>query len=113
MLLFVRSLAAEYRRVDQRISLYRASLASKNARFMRLAAMQRKGVSAIGKVIMLALAVYIVAFVLPGALTALATTALTSVSSAVATLLQTVVSIVAVIGIVLLILNEVGISISV
>ncbi len=61
-----------------------------------------KGVALLVEVIVLTLAAYFTAFLIPGALTAIATTALTSVSSAVATLFQTVLSLTIVAVIILL-----------
>jgi hypothetical protein len=51
-----------------------------------------KGVALLVEIIVLTLAAYFTAFLVPGALTAIATTALTSVSGAVQTLFQTVLS---------------------
>ncbi len=64
-----------------------------------------KGAALLIEIIMLTLAAYFTAFLIPGALTAIATTALTSVSGAVVTLFQTVLSLVIVATIIMLFLS--------
>ncbi len=64
-----------------------------------------KGAALLVEVIMLTLASYFTAFLIPGSLTAIATTALTSVSGAVQTLFQTVLSLVIVATIIMLFLS--------
>lgn len=58
------------------------------------------------KIILLAVGLFVLAFILPPALTAIATTALTSVNSAVVTLFQVLIPIIAVVGVILLIYYE-------
>ncbi len=60
------------------------------------------------KIILLAVGLFVLAFILPPALTAIATTALTSVNSAVVTLFQVLVPIIAVVGVILLVYYETG-----
>ena len=68
----------------------------------------KRGIDAVVEVIFLVIALYVVAFTLPGGLTAIATTALTSVNSAVVTLFQNLVPIIAVIVVILLLLQTVS-----
>jgi hypothetical protein len=72
---------------------------------MAIAGAANKGAAILVEVIMLTLAAYFTAFLVPGALTAIATTALTSVSGAVQTLFQTVLSLVVVATIIMLFLS--------
>lgn len=71
---------------------------------IRSAGAMSEGLTIVVEVIFLSIALYVAAFVLPGALTAIATTALTSVNSGTITLFQTLVPLVAVVVIVLLFL---------
>jgi hypothetical protein len=84
----------------------------KPSRLERVFAKRKRANVTIGKIILLAIAVYIVAFIVPQALTALATAALTSVNSAVITLFQVVLAVIVVLAIVLLFLREAGITIA-
>jgi hypothetical protein len=84
----------------------------KPSRLERIFAKRKRANVTIGKIILLAIAVYIVAFIVPQALTALATAALTSVNSAVITLFQVVLAVIVVLAIVLLFLREAGITIA-
>lgn len=63
-----------------------------------------EGITLIVEVIFLALGVYVAAFILPGALTAIATTALTSVNSGVVTVFQVLVPFVTVVVLILLLI---------
>lgn len=63
------------------------------------------GIDLIVEIIFLTLALYVEAFTLPGALTAIATTALTSVNSGVITLFQVVIPLTAVIVTILLLIT--------
>jgi hypothetical protein len=65
-----------------------------------------RGSSMIEKVILLAIGLFVLAFILPPALTAIATSALTSVNAAVITLFQVLVPIIAVVAVVLLVYTE-------
>lgn len=58
------------------------------------------------KIILLAVGLFVLAFILPPALTAIATSALTSVNSAVVTLFQVLVPIIAVVAVILLVYYE-------
>jgi hypothetical protein len=85
---------------------------TKVSRYDKLFGKRKRANVTIGKIILLAIAVYIVAFIVPQALTALATAALTSVNSAVITLFQVVLAVIVVLAIVLLFLREAGITIA-
>ncbi len=63
---------------------------------------RKRGESMLEKIILLAIALFVLAFILPPALTAIATAALTSVNSAVVTLFQVLVPIIAIVVVVLL-----------
>ena len=62
------------------------------------------GVNLIVEIVFLSVGLYVAAFILPGALTAIATTALTSVNSGVITIFQVLVPIVAVVVLILLLI---------
>ena len=66
-----------------------------------------RGISFIVEIIFLTLGLYFAAFLLPGALTAIATTALTSVNAGVVTIFQVVVPFTAVATLVLLLIGVV------
>jgi hypothetical protein len=61
-----------------------------------------EGIGIVIEVIFLAVGLYVAAFILPGALTAIATTALTSVNGGTVTLFQTLVPLIAIVVIILL-----------
>ena len=63
------------------------------------------GIGLITEIIFLAIGIYVLAFILPGALTAIATTALTSVNAGVITLFQILVPIIAIVVVILLFLS--------
>jgi hypothetical protein len=63
--------------------------------------------SMLEKIILLAIGLFVLAFILPPALTAIATSALTSVNSAVVTLFQVLVPIIAVVAVVLLVYHSI------
>jgi len=63
------------------------------------------GVNLIVEIVFLSVGLYVAAFILPGALTAIATTALTSVNSGVITIFQVLVPIVAVVVLILLLIG--------
>ena len=61
-----------------------------------------RGVELVVEIIFLAVGLYVAAFILPGALTAISTTALTSVNPGVITLFQVLVPLISVVVIILL-----------
>lgn len=65
------------------------------------------GFEVIVLIIFLVVAIYVAAFTLPGALTAMATSALTSVNGGIITLFQVVVSLIAVVALILLLIAAV------
>lgn len=69
---------------------------------IRASSAMNEGVAIVVEVIFLAIGIYVAAFILPGALTAIATTALTSVNSGVITLFQTLTPLIAVVVLILL-----------
>lgn len=62
------------------------------------------GVNLIVEIVFLSIGLYVAAFILPGALTAIATTALTSVNTGVITIFQVLVPIVAVVTLIILLI---------
>ena len=66
-----------------------------------------EGFGLVVTIIFLAVGLYVAAFILPGALAAIATSALTSVNAGVVTLFQTLVPIIAVITLVLVLISVV------
>ncbi|MDG6998463.1 MAG: hypothetical protein JRN15_05035 [Nitrososphaerota archaeon] len=64
-----------------------------------------RGIDLVIEVIMIAIGLYVAAFILPGALTAIATTALTSVNGGVQTLFQVLVPLIAVVVLILLLIG--------
>ena len=82
-------------------------LESVKSKFAERRASTSQGVSLIVEIIFLSIGIYVAAFILPGALTAIATTALTSVNSGVITIFQVLVPIVAVVTLILLLLSVV------
>ncbi len=64
----------------------------------------QQGVNLIVEIVFLAIGLYVAAFILPGALTAIATTALTSVNSGVVTIFQVLVPIVAIVTLIILLI---------
>lgn len=63
-----------------------------------------EGVALVVEIIFLAVGIYVAAFILPGALTAIATTALTSVNAGVITLFQVLVPFITVVVLILLLI---------
>jgi hypothetical protein len=72
--------------------------------FIRSSAVN-EGVGVVVEIIFLAIGIYVSAFILPGALTAIATTALTSVNAGVVTLFQTLVPLIAIVVLILLFIS--------
>ena len=68
------------------------------------AASTQMGVNLIVEIVFLSIGLYVAAFILPGALTAIATTALTSVNTGVITIFQVLVPIVAVVTLIILLI---------
>lgn len=63
-----------------------------------------EGVALVVEIIFLAVGIYVAAFILPGALTAIATTALTSVNAGVQTLFQVLVPFITIVVLILLLI---------
>ena len=74
----------------------------RQSRLIQASSNMTRGVSLVVEIIFLAVGLYVAAFILPGALTAIATTALTSVNSGVVTLFQVLVPLISVVVIILL-----------
>ena len=63
------------------------------------------GINLIIEVIFLAITIYVLAFILPGALTAIATTALTSVNAGVVVMFQILIPLIAIVVVILLLIS--------
>ena len=99
----IRSIALAERRLLMR------SWESLNSAFPQLKVIQaqssiNEGIGIVIEIIFLAVGLYVAAFILPGALTAIATTALTSVNPGVMTLFQVLVPLIAVVVLLLLLI---------
>lgn len=74
---------------------------------IRSSTAMNEGVALVVEIIFLAVGVYVAAFILPGALTAIATTALTSVNAGVVTLFQVLVPFITIVVLILLLISVV------
>jgi len=63
------------------------------------------GINLIIEIIFLAISIYVIAFIMPGALTAIATTALTSVNAGVITMFQILVPLISIVVVILLLIS--------
>jgi hypothetical protein len=64
-----------------------------------------RGIGLIVEIIFLAISIYVIAFILPGALTAISTTALTSVNAGVIVMFQVLVPLIAIVVVILLLIS--------
>jgi hypothetical protein len=78
----------------------------KNMQFMSTTRVaEGRGIGLIVEIIFLAISIYVIAFILPGALTAISTTALTSVNAGVIVMFQVLVPLIAIVVVILLLIS--------